>query len=564
MRRLLPALITVLFFVVATAWFTVNFERRVTIATDVTAALFYVANWRFLLGDEGYFAALALPSPVRHTWSLSIEEQFYLGFPLMMAALGALSTRRAVHAWILGGLAAASALWMFLLFDPTVDPVRVYFGTDTRAFELFIGAVAAIVWRKYSFAGFSTFTTHFVHAGGWFGIAFVVLAMRFLPDDSAIPYRGGLVVFSLASMLAILAAASSPDTSFGKVFGLTPVRWVGLISYPLYLWHWPIIIMLDRQRMGFSGFPLFIFQAALSVLLAALTYQFIEKPIRLRRSLLPGQLVAARTIVVAAIPVLVLSTVMLAKTEQPFQTPTIAPGDAILLPSEVMSDSQYTAMFIGNSVPDSLAYGLGSTGQSPWMALHTNTYVGCDPLSGIRVNDQKIEKPSAECIGWRKRWPKVIKNIEPDVVVYFVPQSFLSDVIVDNKTLVFGTPAHNEYLRSGLDEIRRNVHGAGTPHLVVTNLSCHQVPVFDEGDTLSDRINDSAAVRKLNRVVTDWAEQNSVGVIDQYTALCPNDEFSSKVNGEVLYSDYYHFTKNSAPIVWAWMVPQLISFIEGS
>ncbi|PZP01393.1 MAG: acetyltransferase, partial [Dermacoccus nishinomiyaensis] len=141
-RRLMPTLVVVLLAVLVMATFWTLPSRRPAVSLDVLSTLAYVANWHFISGDEAYFASNGTPSPLRHAWSLAIEEQYYLLFPLLLLALTRFLTRRRHLAFWLLALAAASALWMAHLYVPGVDPTRVYYGTDTRAFELLIGAAA--------------------------------------------------------------------------------------------------------------------------------------------------------------------------------------------------------------------------------------------------------------------------------------------------------------------------------------------------------------------------------------------------------------------------------------
>ena len=327
MRRLLPALVTTLFVVVLAAWFITIDARRSSVSYDILAALGYVANWRFVLSDEGYFAALHLPSPVRHTWSLSIEEQFYVMFPLLMTLLASVTTKRVIHGFVLVAIAVASAALMMSLYVPGTDPVRAYFGTDTRAFELLIGAIGALFLRHQAFSGFAKRTV-LIHVLAWIGFALVLVGMLFLPEDSPIPYRGGLILLCLASLAMILAAASSPESVFSRVFGFAPFRWIGLISYPLYLWHWPVIVFTNTELTGLRGVYLSALQATLAVLLAWATYTFIEGPIRGRRPLFRDLPRFSRWFITATIPVLVLVTILFGRSTLMFTDANPTPGHA--------------------------------------------------------------------------------------------------------------------------------------------------------------------------------------------------------------------------------------------
>lgn len=559
MRRLLPALITMLVVVLLASWLWTIDARRSSVETDILAALFYVANWRFIFSDEGYFATLAMPSPVRHTWSLSIEEQFYIFFPLLMATLAVFSRKRVVHVIVITLIAVASATWMFLAYVPGSDPVRVYFGTDTRAFELLIGVIGAIALRQHSFTGFSRTITIWLEGLAWLSLTVVVASMFVVTENSAVPYRGGLVVLCLASFVAILVAASSPDTWFSRILGMTPLRWIGLISYPLYLWHWPVIIFLHSGVMGFSGVRLALFQASLSVVLAWLTYRFIEQAIRGRRPLISSSRNLSRVVMGIAAPVVIVGALIVGGTEQPFQSRMLQVPGAILTPDDYFARGHHTAMVFGNSVPASLADAVPADA-SPNVSLASNTDLGCDPFDGLKFSNDQEFKPSAACLAWRKTWPRQIASQEPDVLVYFVPQVLVNDVLVDGRLLKFGSSAHDRYIDDGLSTILDRSLAAGADRLALSTLACHNMMAFDREELA--RINDVEVVQHINKVATRWADRNDVPVIDSYTALCPNDQFSETVNGVILYKDGLHFTQESGPIYWAWMVPQLMSILK--
>ena len=558
MRRLLPALVTTLFVVVLAAWFITIDARRSSVSYDILAALGYVANWRFVLSDEGYFAALHLPSPVRHTWSLSIEEQFYVMFPLLMTLLASVTTKRVIHGFVLVAIAVASAALMMFLYVPGTDPVRAYFGTDTRAFELLIGAIGALFLRHQAFSGFAKRTV-LIHVLAWIGFALVLVGMLFLPEDSPIPYRGGLILLCLASLAMILAAASSPESVFSRVFGFAPFRWIGLISYPLYLWHWPVIVFTNTELTGLRGVYLSALQATLAVLLAWATYTFIEGPIRGRRPLFRDLPRFSRWFITATIPVLVLVTILFGRSTLMFTDANPTPGHAEVEALDVSPTKKRTAMVLGNSIPYSLAKFVQPDAH-PYLTLTSNTNIGCEPLPGNKFTEGKEVFPDEACYTWRQQWPKIITETQPDVVVYFVSQTLVSDRIVDGKRLKLGTRAHDRLIEKGLAEIKRTSLKAGSRFFAISTLACHNIPTFDAEELV--RINDVRKVKHINEVATKWAESNDVRVVDTYSALCPSDLYSRTINSVPLYGDGLHFTTESGPIFWDWMAPQLIAYLE--
>lgn len=299
-RRLLPALYLLL--VVTLAYAVVFLPQEVAgLREDLLAALGYVTNWYLVLGHESYFEAIGRPSLLKHLWSLAIEEQFYLIWPLIFAVVmstGAIVTRwpRAMCVALAG--AAVSALLMALLYRPEADPSRVYFGTDTRAAGLLIGAALALVWipGQGPLRGRGLPDTPRFHSiqcrWGWTvpifldvaGLAalggLAVFCVR-LGEFQPFVYRGGLAAVALLTAVVIMASAHPYSQLGSGLLGRWPLRWIGLRSYGIYLWHWPVF-MVTRPGLDvpLEGWPVLVLRLALTVVLAELSYRYVETPIR--------------------------------------------------------------------------------------------------------------------------------------------------------------------------------------------------------------------------------------------------------------------------------------------
>lgn len=278
-RRLLPALFAMILGVLV---YMVLFlpDEVASIRGDVIAAFTYITNWYLIAAQKSYFETIGRPSLLQHLWSLAVEEQFYLLWPLIFVfLLTKLKTRGAMLVLMLG--ATLSALWMGVLYHPDTDPSRVYYGTDTRAFGLLIGAALAFVWRPRAKEAKRNWK-HWSLDG--IGIAaFIALAIAFLFMDEFNPflYQGGMLLVSIATAFVIAAVVHPNSPIIGPLLGLGVLQWIGLRSYSLYLWHWPVFMLMRPQLdVALEGAPLLAFRFGITFLLAEISYRIIEAPIR--------------------------------------------------------------------------------------------------------------------------------------------------------------------------------------------------------------------------------------------------------------------------------------------
>jgi len=281
-RRLLPALFVMLTVIVA--WVTLlDSPRLPDIRGAVAASAAYVHNWWLIAQHSSYFAQFGPPSPLGHQWSLAVEEQFYLAWPWLLL-LGLRWQRR--RGKVPGGLvpatlllATASAVAMALFYRPGYDPTRVYDGTDTRAFAVLIGAALAFVWPSRHLGSDVTRAARWVIDGaGAAGLAIIFVLVWRTSDHSAFLYRGGMVLLSAGTAL-VVGAAVSPASRIGPLLGMRPLRWLGVRSYGIYLWHYPIIV-LTTPADGRDTLVRDALQVAAVIGAAALSWRYIEEPVR--------------------------------------------------------------------------------------------------------------------------------------------------------------------------------------------------------------------------------------------------------------------------------------------
>jgi peptidoglycan/LPS O-acetylase OafA/YrhL len=289
LRRLLPALFLLLG-ALALVTPIVASDGVSRLRSDLPASLLYLANWWQVVADRSYFEAAIAPDLLRHLWSLAIEEQFYLVWPPVVAVL---FTRFPGRRWVLpaiaAGGAAASVLAMFLLFDPDRDPSRVYYGTDTRASALLIGATLAFVWQPDVTKRVVNPPPIFVDAIGAFaGLALVLAATRYNEFDPAV-YRGGFLLVAASTALVIVAGTTARTLTSG-VLSHRVLRAIGERSYGLYLWHWPIF-QLTRPGIDVSleGWRLTALRLGLLALAAEASWRLVELPLRRPRMSVRGR-----------------------------------------------------------------------------------------------------------------------------------------------------------------------------------------------------------------------------------------------------------------------------------
>lgn len=279
-RRLLPAMFVMLFF--TAAWFLLfDRSRLAALQGDFISSTLYFNNWWLIFHNVSYFESFGPPSPIGHMWSLAIEEQFYLVWPLVIIVGLRLAPQRGKLIIMCLTGAVLSALAMALIYQPGVDPSRVYYGTDTRAFGLLIGAALAIAWPSQKLTRtISRESRNILDLSGAFGLFALILMIWRTNEYGQFLYYGGLVLVSILSAI-VIAVLAHPASRLAKIMGCKPLRWIGVRSYSIYIWHYPVIILTNPtvDTGGFDGFRV-LFQLGVSLLLASLSWKYIEEPIR--------------------------------------------------------------------------------------------------------------------------------------------------------------------------------------------------------------------------------------------------------------------------------------------
>ena len=276
-RRLLPCLAVVLVTVTAAVAVFAP-DQLAGLRPALLAAVTYTSNWWQGLHQQSYFSVFGPPPPLQHLWSLAIEEQFYLIWPAVLTVIiCTLRSRRARVAAIWAG-AAASATAMTVGYALGANPSRLYYATDTHATALLLGAGLALGWPLRKVAAASVDDTRRWDLIGRAGLVVLAAELLFVSGGGGSAYLGGIALAAVAGGAVVVAAAGPGMVS--RMLGRAPLRWVGVRSYGIYLWHWPVIALLEaRAGTNATGLGIRVVETALPIALAAASWRWIEAPI---------------------------------------------------------------------------------------------------------------------------------------------------------------------------------------------------------------------------------------------------------------------------------------------
>lgn len=575
-RRLLPGLAMMLLAVLGAAAALESTDRRKTIAVDVLSSAAQIANWRLITADESYFAKVSAPSPIRHTWSLGVQEQFYLVFPLVLLLLFAhLRTYRALTITFTAA-AAVSLACMVVLYEPGTDPSRVYFGTETRLFEILIGVIGAVTLdrrvrrahrerRPAGIRGWSRATENRI---GWAGLAALtalVAAMFTLDEFNPWLFSGGLAVVAAAAMLIITAATSPATNVLTRLLTNPFLTRAGDQSYSLYIWHWPVIVYLAPLMTDTSDLTRQLAAVAATIVISTISYTLVERPIHER-----GLSGLARPIPSLG-PAVALTTALALPLGAAALAGTTGPTDnrntTISLPADPNYGKTVAELSPGTPRRDVVLVGAstavrlvesGRTERTPDINLTTSASFGCAPWLRDEVLDGGSPPESAECRTFRRDWPRTIKRANDPTVVFIPPSRILTDYRDPaGNTLSPGTAAYDRHITGILDELAKTARANGAAHVAIVNMPCHERVSYNSDDKTISRGNDFRTVQRLNTVIATWAKQSGVDVYDNYSLLCSGDTYHDSVNGVPLYDDGLHYSTESAPLIWQWLANEV-------
>ncbi len=429
-KRLMPAaLLTLAAVTVWMLWLAPLYQIR-SVSADLWWTLLYVANWHLMTAGS-YFSDTGTPSPLLHMWSLAVEEQFYVVWPLLLLAtmgvvllvtrarrdserLGHVKLFGHVAGWLTLVLIIASALTMYLVFDPAL-PDRAYMGTDAKAFEPLLGALVAILLTNPAIKSWLR-RHHQVLA--WIGVAVMVALFPFLDGPPDLYYQWGALAFCIGALLLIVGMVlSEGEGVLAKVLGWEPIAYLGRISYGLYLWHWPLAIWIIGDREGFRWVRA-IAVIVLTVVAAVASYHLVEMPVRTRK-----WFTAKRSAVVAVL----LLAAMLVAVSFGGGTP-LSPVLQKLLPGDNLNRG--IVLMVGDSVPQRFNPELETAAQDRGLSIASATGGGCAP-SGIDVPLNPGE-PDTACSGAIDLQTQALEQFRPATVVWWSRYE-LADMRIDGE-----------------------------------------------------------------------------------------------------------------------------------
>jgi peptidoglycan/LPS O-acetylase OafA/YrhL len=558
-RRLLPALAVMMIGVAIYCWTAAAPDQLAQIRGEALATLAYVANWHQIFSHQSYFALFNAPSPLDHTWSLAIEEQFYVIWPLLFVGILARfgrATPKVLLATSLA-LAGASTALMIGLFEPA-NSTRAYFGTDTRATAILLGAALA-AWFAMHGPVRGRAARIAIEVAGLTGAVVLAIAWTRLDGQSSTLYRGGFAVCALCSTAVIAAAVHPAPAVVSRALSFGPLCALGLISYGVYLYHWPIFVWLSADRTSLHGWSLFALQCALTLAVAIASFHLVERPIRRGWG-------SAR-VMLAAVPVaglaLVLAVVSATAAAPNFRVVTFARGVVPTVGSNAFRKemsvlrglaaehaSKPRILVFGDSTAFTLSYGApGGIYEGRHMRGLATGLLGCSLLPYDRVDRGTVYKQDPKCNDWPAMLSAEVAAFRPAVVATMLGPWELYDRRTPSGPERVGSAALTADLEAQLARLQKIVVDGGARLVILTT------PCFDPASAAPSvrPIVVRDRVAWVNRVWRDFSRSHHVARANLAGLLCPGGTPIEDRVGHRDRADGVHFSPAGAVMVWRWI-----------
>lgn len=546
-RRLLPAL----FFMLAVVC---GLLMTGAVGSDLTlsrvfpqalAAALYVANWQAVTSGTAYWDQFA-QSPFGHLWSLSIEEQYYLAFPLLMALLA--RRRLAVRTATVGLLALASGAWSIAAGLIGVRPDRIYFGTDTRAVALLLGATAALVLSDPLRAELLRRAPRSADVLGCLALAGIVAASLWADGQADWIYRGGLVGCSVVGTVVVVTAWADPPV-LGRVLAWRPLVWIGERSYGIYLWHLPIFVLAPEPMR--RPWALLVLGTPLTVAIAAITYRPVERllldqPTGARLRLTTA---TASVLVAGLVGATILANRPQAVVAAAVAEPVILEGTDLASVNQLHSATTTTLPRIERLmvIGDSVALTLASKVSVPGVDIRNEALIGCAQLRGDSLFlDGEWKRTNPECRRFRNQeWPRRLRDAQATLWL-FGPWD-LADTRVGNRGLRVGTPEYDQWFRAEVADAVDVLTRDGR-RLLIAGALCYPEARY------RNPLGRAATINALLQDIAASSEQVSYLPLDE---LVCDDGRDVTIDGQPARPDGIHFSTEASVKVWNWILPYL-------
>ncbi|MBP2450341.1 acyltransferase family protein [Mycolicibacterium lutetiense] len=581
-KRLLPAMVLMtLAVVIARPLF--PSDAVTSLRDDAVGAFFWMANWVFVAADTDYFSQGATPSPLQHTWSLAVEEQYYLLWPLLVLGAALLVRRSPIGGvrssstvvvrftvFVLAVLGViGSAVAAILLSGDAGELNRVYFGTDTRAQALMIGAAAAALlvrdWSALTVSG-TLIRTRWRRWVAWtlpvIGIAVLAAAAHLATGSADEFHRGLLIVVAVGAVLVVAPVALDQDGYVARALAWFPLVTLGVISYGVYLWHWPIFLILNGERTGLDGWSLLALRCAVTIAVAWVSWWAIEQPIRhWRPEHVPMLRLSAATVATAAVVTMTVVPVGVpnrtagpdvmaaAASEQDIGAErAVAVGQPPALPPGTK-----TVAVFGDSVAWTLMRYLPAT---PGFHFSDYTTIGCGIARGgpyRSAGETLNQKP--ECDSWPERWTQRLAHDRPDTVLLMIGRWEVVDRTWHGRWMHIGNDAYDTYLKGELQRALDILSSTGA-RVVVTTAPYNRRGERSDGTLYPE--DQPGRVQAWNTMLRSVAAQRpNVSVVDFNAKLNPDGKYTAKINGVRTRSDGVHPTSEAVQWLTPWLLDSL-------
>jgi len=545
LRRLLPASLLALIGIALLGRLVGDDTQLERLRGDGLSALFYFSNWWLILTGAAYDDLMGSPSFIQHFWSLSIEEQYYFVFPpITLVLLHLARGSRQIFGSVLGLATLLSWGWLLWLSTTDASAARLYYGTDTRAGELLAGGALALALNRPLEAGRPR---NLLVGFGLIGAAITLVGWNVASVEANGLYRGGFAIYTLGT-LTLIAAAIQDGGPVRWLLSLPPIRWLGRISYGAYVYHWPIFLWVDND----------LARIALTLIIAEVSYRFVEEPIRSRRWLLGWTRFAAAPIAIAAVALAVH---------------VAAPDPVALHDREASATASHRAQapesplgrplrigVVGDSLAGEIGVGLQMWAEGlDFAEVEIQATRGCGLARGAWGGRDVDERRIRNCDSWPERVMEAFEEFRPDTIVVvttgwdMIPRGHPDWAYI----LKIGHPAYDRWLLAEYDSAVDLFSKLGAQMVWLTT------PCMSDPSEMNYGVYNPKNRAEMNRnILPKLASRHAdrVTLVDLEAAICPDGQYAKSLFGieDFRRDDGIHLSKPAQYWVGTWLGERLL------